>query len=52
MKLYRFSFKREATWMLLGSLISFVIGALLMVRSIEREWPLSLRADIRLRWGE
>jgi hypothetical protein len=31
MKLYGFSFKREATWMLLGSLTPLVIGTLLAV---------------------
>ncbi len=31
MKLYGFSFKTEAIGMLLGSLVPFVIGALLMV---------------------
>ena len=31
MKLYGFSFKTEAIWMLLGSLVPFVIGTLLAV---------------------
>jgi len=31
MKFYGFSFKSEAIWMLLGSLIPFVIGTLLAV---------------------
>ena len=31
MKFYGFSFKSEAIWILLGSLVPFVIGAPLMV---------------------